>query len=435
MKSPIVCKAAAQDSQPRQAVRNFADSVGERSPDMIRTAPMIDGAKGLRPPRWPLGNHAIPKVTLFHFSQIQHRFKHLARECGHIARGYEIPIGRTLDIGELQGRMNARQRASARHGVGHDGVSKISVSSRITHQGDGSRSLADNAGRAIEQTAVSNLEKSLVRPHARTVAADQHEARPTHREMIPLSLKSDFSTVHQTTIMHFCFIISAIMAAAALAFAETPRRITTVVRADERSGRLVRSVVVMPKVISAQALPMAPEPVPAEPVAISGMETMIDRIAEEQAVEGPLVHSVIKAESNYNPFAISPKGALGMMQLIPATARRFGVANSFNPKQNVEGGVRYLRYLLELYKGDYPKAIAAYNAGEAAVARYGGIPPYPETRNYVLQVARNLKVARQHTNGKPKPAPAAHVETARAATYNPIRASVREDGRVYYRTP
>ena len=225
------------------------------------------------------------------------------------------------------------------------------------------------------------------------------------------------------------------MAVAAYAFAEaTPRRITTVVRADERSGRLVRSVVVTPKLIAAQTLPTAADPFPTEPVAVYGMETMIDRIAEEQAVEGPLVHSVIKAESNYNPFAISPKGAQGMMQLIPATARRFGVSNSFNPKQNVEGGVRYLRYLLELYKGDYPKAIAAYNAGEAAVARYGGIPPYPETRNYVLQVAKNLKVARQHAGGKAKPAAPARLETAQA-TYNPIRASVSEDGKVYYRTP
>lgn len=236
--------------------------------------------------------------------------------------------------------------------------------------------------------------------------------------------------------MRFCLITFATLAIAASAFAEAPpRRITTVVRSDARSGRLVRSVVVTPKVISAQTMPSAVEAVLSAPAATSGMETMIDRIAEEQAVEGPLVHSVIKAESNYNPFAISPKGAQGMMQLIPATARRFGVSNSFNPKQNVEGGVRYLRYLLELYGGNYPKAIAAYNAGEAAVARYGGIPPYPETRNYVYQVAKNLKIARQHANGKAKPAPPARLETAQAETYNPIRASVSEDGRVYYRTP
>ncbi|MDQ6664584.1 MAG: lytic transglycosylase domain-containing protein, partial [Acidobacteriota bacterium] len=219
--------------------------------------------------------------------------------------------------------------------------------------------------------------------------------------------------------MRICFKLLASLALAAFASAEAPpTRVTTVVRADERSGRLVRSVIVTPKVVTAQAVP------PASAVAADANVTdMIDQIADEQAVEAPLVHSVIKAESNYNPYALSPKGAQGMMQLIPATARRFGVANAFNPKQNVEGGVRYLHYLLELYNGDYPKAIAAYNAGEKAVARYGGIPPYPETRNYVYQVAKNLKAARQHAVRRSRTATPAPVETAAAAPYNPIRAS------------
>ncbi|MDQ6704705.1 MAG: lytic transglycosylase domain-containing protein, partial [Acidobacteriota bacterium] len=116
-------------------------------------------------------------------------------------------------------------------------------------------------------------------------------------------------------------------------------------------------------------------------------------------------------------------------------ARRFGVANAFNPKQNVEGGVRYLHYLLELYNGNYPKAIAAYNAGENAVARYGGIPPYPETRNYLYQVAKNLKVARQHAVRRSRTATPGPVETAVVEAYNPIRTSVNKDGKVYYRTP
>jgi len=85
-------------------------------------------------------------------------------------------------------------------------------------------------------------------------------------------------------------------------------------------------------------------------------------------------------ESNYNPYAVSPKGALGIMQLIPATARRFGVLDVFDPVDNIEGGARYLKYLLELFNGDYPLALAAYNAGENAVTRYGAVPPYPETR-------------------------------------------------------
>jgi soluble lytic murein transglycosylase-like protein len=171
---------------------------------------------------------------------------------------------------------------------------------------------------------------------------------------------------------------------------------------------------------------------------------MVDQIATAYGVEGPLVHSVIRAESNYNIQAVSNKGALGMMQLIPSTARRFGVQNPFDPKQNVEGGVRYLRFLLDYYKNDYPKAIAAYNAGEGAVDRYQGIPPYSETRNYVYQVAKNLKAARLAEVAKSKAAEsAAQVAGEKAsqekgeanqAVYNPIRASVAEDGRVYYRT-
>src|SRR5438067_3919121 len=122
------------------------------------------------------------------------------------------------------------------------------------------------------------------------------------------------------------------------------------------------------------------------------------------------------------------------MQLIPTTARRFGVADSFNAKENIEGGVRYLRFLLDYYQGDYPKAIAAYNAGEAAVDKYHGIPPYAETQNYVYQVARNLKTARQK-KAKTAINLAANVKAASAAeTSRPIQTSVGSDGLVYYRT-
>jgi soluble lytic murein transglycosylase-like protein len=158
------------------------------------------------------------------------------------------------------------------------------------------------------------------------------------------------------------------------------------------------------------------------------LEEMVDRIAVEQGVESPLVHSVIRAESNYNPNAVSPKGAQGLMQLIPATARRFGVSNPFDVAENIQGGVRYLRFLLEYYKGDYPKAIAAYNAGEGAVDKYHGVPPYGETQTYVRRVAKSLEAARQKP---PRPAPA----PVNSETPGHILASVGTDGRIYYRTP
>jgi soluble lytic murein transglycosylase-like protein len=208
-----------------------------------------------------------------------------------------------------------------------------------------------------------------------------------------------------------------------------PGHMTTVVKADVRSGRLVRAVVRDARVKPAAA---PAEPDPASP---ADLENLIDRIAGEQGVESPLVHSVIRAESNYNANALSSKGAQGIMQLIPATARRFGVADTFNPKENIEGGVRYLRFLLDYYQGDYPKAIAAYNAGEAAVDKYHGIPPYAETQNYVFQVARNLKTARQK---KARAAVNVAVSTrgdGAGETSRPIQTSVGSDGLVYYRTP
>jgi soluble lytic murein transglycosylase-like protein len=112
---------------------------------------------------------------------------------------------------------------------------------------------------------------------------------------------------------------------------------------------------------------------------------MVEETAKNHDVSPFLVDSVIQVESNYNPYATSSKGAQGLMQLMPATARRFGVTNSFDAKQNIEGGVRYLKFLQDTFKDDR-LAIAAYNAGEGAVSKYGDVPPYPETKSYVDKV-------------------------------------------------
>jgi soluble lytic murein transglycosylase-like protein len=117
-----------------------------------------------------------------------------------------------------------------------------------------------------------------------------------------------------------------------------------------------------------------------------GVEKLVREAAERHHVDPALVRAVIETESNWNPAAVSRKGALGLMQLIPTTAQRFGVNDVFNPKQNVEAGVRYLRTLLERYRGNLDLALAAYNAGEGAVDRAHGVPSYRETRNYVQRV-------------------------------------------------
>lgn len=118
------------------------------------------------------------------------------------------------------------------------------------------------------------------------------------------------------------------------------------------------------------------------------LREMAARIARRHGVAEPLVHAVIEVESRYNPKAVSRAGAMGLMQLMPKTADRFSVADAFDPVQNVDAGVRYLKELLERYSGQVRLALAAYNAGEEAVERHGGIPPYRETINYVKRVQR-----------------------------------------------
>jgi soluble lytic murein transglycosylase-like protein len=163
------------------------------------------------------------------------------------------------------------------------------------------------------------------------------------------------------------------------------------------------------------------------------LDEAVERIASEHAVSPQLIHSVIRAESNYDSGAVSPKGALGLMQLIPATARRFGVSDVFDPVENIQGGVKYLRYLLDLYDGDYPLVLAAYNAGEGAVTRYGGVPPFPETRNYVARVSRNLKEAKPAAGKSVVANPAAPVVTEGSPSGpNHIAEIVEPDGSVRY---
>lgn len=215
-------------------------------------------------------------------------------------------------------------------------------------------------------------------------------------------------------------------------------RVSQVVRADPRSGQLIRTVVVAPKIIESRLIPSQPLEDAAVPVSSpSGSAQVRDLVQDTAAayeVSPALVESVISVESNYNPNAISPKGAQGLMQLMPATARRFGVKNSFDPKQNIEGGVRYLKFLQETFK-DERLAIAAYNAGEGAVQKYGNVPPYAETVSYVAKVGKKYGQARRTADAAKKAAQQAKAEALpKPPEYRRLAQFIDSDGKIYLTT-
>ncbi|MDD9900381.1 MAG: lytic transglycosylase domain-containing protein [Alphaproteobacteria bacterium] len=152
---------------------------------------------------------------------------------------------------------------------------------------------------------------------------------------------------------------------------------------DYRSARGAgQSEILQPSLIPA---------VPFKASVSSGYEHFIRKAATDYGLSADLIRAVIRVESAGKYDALSPKGAQGLMQLMPTTARQYGVTNPFDPAQNIYGGSKYLSYLLNRYNGDTKLALAAYNAGEGTVDRYKGIPPYPETIQYVRKVERALK--------------------------------------------
>lgn len=158
--------------------------------------------------------------------------------------------------------------------------------------------------------------------------------------------------------------------------AQTNGEIAAVVDAD---GRVVYT-----------NIPAAPE-VSSAPHRTTPFDGLIDTIAARHGVDSRLVRAVIEVESNFDRRAVSPKGARGLMQLMPSTGARFGVSDPFDPAQNIDGGVRYLRFLLEMFNGNTSLSLAAYNSGENRVARLGRIPQIRETQDYVGKVHSALE--------------------------------------------
>ncbi len=315
----------------------------------------------------------------------------------------------------------------------HHRPAEVRVAFPQAHQRRGTRRAGDHLRHMNHQRNIAERQQRLVAPHPLAVSAAQNEPlalAPAHLKIIP----SCYNLLIRITLSRFTILAGLVSCYALTAWAgdlarpTAAPRVKSVVRLDPKTGRLLRSTFALPDrpALARAVLPISSIPVPASPVTVQAIEPQIleprsisasglvaplrplpkmplaserirEIIEEKSKLHGLdplLVHSVIRAESNYNPYAISPKGAEGLMQLIPATARQYGVRNSFDPEQNIEGGIRYLKYLQSLFS-DERLVLAAYNAGEGAVAKYGWIPPYAETQDYVYKVGRYYGLARR----------------------------------------
>jgi soluble lytic murein transglycosylase-like protein len=223
-----------------------------------------------------------------------------------------------------------------------------------------------------------------------------------------------------------------LIGAAALEAGGLPLRARTVVRADAKSGRLVRTVVMSPRVLP--AVP-ASRPPASEEASDGSVSELVEAVAKQYDVDPLLVHSLIQVESGYDVNAVSHKGAQGLMQLMPETAKRFGVRNSFDTRENLEGGVRYLKYLDTLFPNDLDLKLAAYNAGEGAVWKYrNNIPPYRETQQYVSKVgARYGKALRKVKMSKSQNRPGETAVTPQPE-FASVQSFVDSEGRLHLRT-
>ncbi len=239
----------------------------------------------------------------------------------------------------------------------------------------------------------------------------------------------------------FCFSVACFCLAGATGWCAEATAVRTTVRVDRGSGRLIRAQVILPREVSAieviardVANPIATAPAKGAGPDRADVDLLVEQSAAKHGVDPVLAKSVLQVESNYNQYALSPKGAMGLMQLMPATAKQLGVTNAFDARQNIEGGVKFLRYLKTKFDDDR-LVLAAYNAGEAAVKKHGWIPPYPETIDYVY------KVGKRYGDAKRRAAPAASVAVAKLddkpadKPVARIQQVVDADGRIHLQMP
>ena len=368
------------------------------------------------------------------FRGLHELFQESLGDVRHIAGDEKIPVC----IRQAQRSVKTAQRAAVFDLIGNYRKAQMAIFFGRANEGDLSGRAANPGGNFLDHGAGAQGQQGFIASHAPAGSSHQNEARTSHEMILATSSHIVLSNkkVYICSLMAFAMLAASPSRAAesnsatAPALAPVVHR-TQVVRADPRTGKLVRSIVVSSR-------PVITKITPAASSSSADVNAIIEKSARAHEVDPLLVHSIIKVESNYNVHAVSNKGAEGLMQLTPSTARMLGVSNSFDPQQNIEAGVKYLKYLKDLYKDDR-LALAAYNAGPGAVDKYKWIPPYAETENYVYQVGKRYGEARRAADAaKPVEVKAPEVKTVVVTPAEvkpaPVERFVDENGRLHLRT-
>lgn len=392
---------------------------------------MINGAQRLDSAR-SLGSDAGLRRPPCGFDQSAQEIR---RDAGHVAGDHKIP----LRLGMEQRGVDSAHGPAFLHRVRDDRQPERRVFLRVSHQRHIANGLPDGLRDVFGQRPRTGRQERFIAPHAAAAASHKHESGDVgvpgavsalHEKMLTIA-PGDRSLLTNKKV-YICFILAFMILAASPIRAESasvsaPARRTFVVRVDRNTGKLVR-----------RQLPQTPSPKAPVKTAPPAIVRLVDESSRAHGVDPRLVHSVIQVESNYDPGAVSPKGAEGLMQLTPPTARMLGVNNTFDPGENIEAGVKYLRYLQDLYRDDR-LALAAYNAGPGAVEKYKTIPPYPETRKYVEKVGQKYEAAKAATPGDSavaktpgKTAPPAKIDpVAEQEKYSRVEQFIDKDGRLH----
>jgi len=403
-----------------------------------KSAAVVDRAQGLQTP-WSTWYQAIFALGFCFFEKSVQK---LTGHSGQVAGDQKIPVGASiLKCGE-----QSSQRTRVGRKVGQNGQSKAAITLGSTYQSHIPTSLVNRPCNGLNKGRAVPGEQGFVASHAGALATGQNptgplDSIPTHEMIVPASGIKQWFKLGPVSLrnkkVYSCFVL--VLAASPMRASEpisvsqpappppAMTKITYVVRVDPRTGRLVRTVVQAPGVTKPRSAQKASPQIAA----------LVQETAKAHQVDPLLVGSVIEVESNYNQYAVSPKGAEGLMQLMPETARMLGVRNSFDARENIEAGVRYLKTLQEQYK-DNRLALAAYNAGPGAVDKYKWVPPFPETRKYVDEVGRRYEEARAAEAVKTpvaKPSPEPVLPVREDENRHPrLEQFVDQDGRLHLRT-